>query len=120
MVDMPEIEITVQDITEGTNFTRAIKIKSDNPNYDGKTIRYRALTGEEFASAMEKSGLSQDQNPSDSFKFLIEVGKIGVTTPGIGKIFGKLDKEIITEVGSAILGVSQIDEKKSREVVPES
>jgi hypothetical protein len=106
-----EIEMTVQDILEGSAFKRSIKIKSSNPNYDNKTIFYRALTGEEFAKAMEKSGLSKDQDPSDSFRFLIEVCKIGIVTTGIGAKAGSLDTDIISTIGAAVLGVSDIKEK---------
>lgn len=105
-----EIELTIEDITKGSNYTRNIVIESDNPHYDGKTIKYRTLTGEEMAQAMKASKTGRGTDPADSIAFMIEVGKIGVVTPGIGKVFGQLPNEIILTVGGAILNVSQPSE----------
>jgi hypothetical protein len=107
----PEIEITLADLTQGKDYIRKIVVKSENPNYDGKTFSYRALTGEEWVVAMRNAGLSGNQDPAESFQFIIEVGKLGVTTPGIGKVFGKFPKEVIEQVGSAIANISKPQEK---------
>lgn len=117
--DMAEIELSIQDLTLGKDFTRSIVIKSENPNYDNKTIKYRALTATEFTIAMEKAGLGKEQDPSSSFKFLIRACEMGIVTPGIGPKAGTLDKDIITEVGGKILGVSQSNEAKVAKTFPE-
>jgi hypothetical protein len=107
-----EIELTVQDITMGTAFTKSIVLDSSNPVYNGKTLKYRALSASEFATAMEKSGYTSEQNPAVSFRFLIEACKLGIVSPGVGKQAGSLDKEVIAQVGGAILGASDVSSKK--------
>lgn len=119
MKDKPEIELTIDDITKGSEYVRSIVIESKNPHYDGKTIKYRSLTGEEMADAMTKAKMGRSQDPADSIKLMIEIGKTGVVSPGIGKAFGKLPNDVITSVGSAILGVSQPSEKDVEKIFQE-
>ena len=107
-----EIELTVQDITMGTAYNKSIVLESGNPTYNGKTLRYRALSASEFANAMEKSGITAEQDPASSFRFLIEACKLGIVTPGVAKQAGNLDKDVIAQIGGAILGASNVSEKK--------
>ena len=109
--DIVETELTIQDITMGTAYTKNIVLESGNPTYNGKTLRYRALSASEFANAMEKSGISSEQDPASSFRFLIEACKLGIVTPGVGKQAGNLDKDVIAQIGGAILGASNVSEK---------
>ena len=114
-----EILLTVDDITHGTAFTKKIVLKSSNPHYDGKTIEYRALSAAEMAHAMRDSKMGSGADPSKNFEFMIEACKIGITTAGIGPKADQLDTDIITQIGGAILGVSQPTEAQVEAVFQE-
>jgi hypothetical protein len=102
-----EIMLTVDDITHGTAFTKKIVLKSSNPHYDGKTIEYRALSSGEMARVIRDTKMGVGSDNGKNFEFLIEACKVGIVTPGVGDKADKLDTEIITQIGGAILGVSQ-------------
>jgi hypothetical protein len=110
---VPEIELTLQDITEGSNFIRSVVLRSSNPNYNGKTIKYHSLDGDRFALAMENAGLTGNQDPSESFRFLMEICKLGIVNKEVARMFAKADQDVIQQVGKLILGVSKLDEKQT-------
>lgn len=113
MKQVPEIMLTVDDITQGDKLTRKIILKSGNPNFDGKTVEYRALNGNEFRNAMRKAGLTADQTAADSFDFMLEASKTGICNPGVGdKIRELRDVDVIKQIGDAIFAVSKPDEKQ--------
>ena len=114
-----EILLTVDDITHGTAFTRKLVLKSSNPHYDGKTIEYRALSASEMAKAMRDAKMGAGADPAKNFEFMIEACKIGIATAGVGAKADKLDTEVITQIGGAILGVSQPSEAEVEAVFQE-
>lgn len=114
-----EILLTVDDITHGTAFTRKLVLKSSNPHYDGKTVEYRALSAAEMARVMRDSKMGGGADPSKNFEFMIEACKTGITTAGVGAKADKLDTDIITQIGGAILGVSQPSEAEVEAVFQE-
>lgn len=113
MKDLPEIMFTVDDITQGDKLTRKLILKSGNKNFDGKTVEYRPLNGDEFRNAMRKAGLSATQSAAESFDFMMEAAKVGICNPGVGgKIREVRDVDVIRQIGEAVLAVSQPDEKQ--------
>ena len=107
MKENPEIELTLDDITQGASYTRSIVLESKIPTYDGKTIKYRTLTADEMAAAMKNAKIGRGTDPGDNITLLIEICKVGIVTAGVGKAAGKLPSDVVTAVGAAILGVSQ-------------
>lgn len=111
MSEEAEVEITLADLGEGKDYIRSIIVKSDIPSYNNKTFKYRALTGLEWVKAMRNTNLSRDQDPAESFQFIIEIGKMGITSPGVGKVFGEFPKDVIEQVSGAIAKISKPEEK---------
>ena len=114
--DMMEIELTEQDIVEGSKYRKKVKLNTDNPMYKGKVVSYRSLKGDEFAKIMEKMGMDDKPTAAENLRFLIEICKIpGVLTDGVAKMVSQLDQELIGQIAGAILGSSKGDEKKVKD-----
>lgn len=109
--DGVEIDLTPEDITLGSQYSRKLVLQSTNPHYNGKTVEYRALTGKEFSKVMRKVGLSREQDPAESYEFLIAIGEIGIKNQSIASKFGDLDNDVITQLGNAILGITNVSDK---------
>jgi hypothetical protein len=111
LVETPEIEIAPEDITEGAKHTRKVKVKSSNPFYDSKTFIIRSLKAGEFSRAMKKVGLSRDQDPAESFDFMLEACRLGIVNKAVADQVNLIDEDVILQVGSAILAVTNPSER---------
>lgn len=107
--NLPEIELTAEDITAGSKHEKRLVLKSDNPNYNGKTIKYKTLTATEFDTVMSSRNL---HSGDVKFSTLVKICEIGILNPGVGKNAGTLDYDLIVQIGNAIIGASKPDEKK--------
>ena len=111
MIETPEIEIAPEDITEGAKYTRKVKVQSANPFYNGKTFIIRSLKAGEFGRAMKKAGLSRDQDPAESFDFMLETCRLGIVNKAIADQVNVIDEDVILQVGSAIMAVTNPSER---------
>lgn len=111
--DQPKMpkEITDEDIRMGSDYDWPILLKSANSRYEGKVIRIRSLTGNEYRGIVKKVRATIDDF-ADSFSLSFEACAIAITTPGLSKKVSDLDQEVVKQVGEAILKASIPDENQ--------
>ena len=107
----PEIEMTVQDIIDGSKREYRVKIVSDNPTWNGKIMVVRGLSVGEHEQIARKVALDDDATVADKLKFGIEACKIGIVNKDIASIANKLDPSIIDQIAEKIMGNSKKKEQ---------
>jgi hypothetical protein len=99
-------ELCVEDISLGMAVEKTVVLVSDNPIYNGKSIRVRALRGKEFRQLTARVKVSQNDLASN-FALALDACKIAILTPGIASMVDDMDNDIILQIGEAILSASE-------------
>jgi hypothetical protein len=97
---------TPEAIMEGNKLRKTISVEA----YGGMEFEIRPLTGKEFKKAMKIAAVSKDDDPIESFDLMLELCKVGITTPGIAQI--DLFSDAYMEIGIAILQITKPEERE--------
>jgi hypothetical protein len=104
-------ELCIEDIELGMAVEKTVELKSDNPIYNGKSVRVRALRGKEFRQISQRSKVISGDIASN-FILALEACKVAIITPGIASKIDDVDNDIILQLGEAILAVSGANEEE--------
>lgn len=107
--ELPEIELQLGDITEGSKYTRKVILHSDNPNYDGKTVIVRNLKSKEFNKITVDMPI--EMSLSEVLQMSLEACRIGIVNKDVARMVDDFPPDIIDQIGGAILGSTKPKEQ---------
>jgi hypothetical protein len=108
MVQEPEAPLlSVEELTAGINFERTVVLESVNDVYHGKAVKIRSLRGSEFKRLLHKYHVTEDADASISWDMALEACQMGMIDKALAARAADLDREVIEQIGNAIIMASR-------------